>query len=208
LNVLAARAAESIYSIGTLTTTQIQAITTTGITRPAAAVPNTATSTLSSLGGIYVETGTLALATDAILMSFQVPALPVTTGTTYAPNRRLRVDGISIASGVTTAFATGGFQKHFYIAYGGTALTLISTGASADAAGGTKAHRRVHLPIVQYYTATHAPGVFNGAATYCAFQTPLYVNPGEFLVLATYHQGTVGTVGVITHALQFDFSWE
>jgi hypothetical protein len=207
LNVLNARAGESIYSPGTLTTTQIQAITTTGITRPAAAVPASATSTVSSLGGIYVETGTLAIGTDAILMSYQVPALPTTVGTTYAPNRRLRVDGVSIASGVTVAFATGGFQKHFYIAYGGTALTLISTGGSTDTVT-TKAHRRFHLPIVQYYTATHAPGAPNGASTYFAFQTPIFVNPGEFIALATYHQGTVGTVGVITHALQFDFSWE
>ena len=207
-NVHSARAFESIYSPGTLTTTQAQAITTTGITRPAAAVPSVSASTLTSLGGIYVETGTLAIGTDAILMSYQVPALPTAVAATFTPNKRLRIDGVIIASGVTTAFATGGFQKHFYIAYGGTALTLISTGASADAASGTKAHRRVHLPIVQYYTATHAPGAPNGASTSYAFQTPIYVNPGEFIILATYHQGTVGTTGVITHALQFDYSWE
>jgi hypothetical protein len=208
LNVLNARSGESINSPGTLTTTLNQAITTTGITRPAAAVPNSSTSTLTSLGGIYVETGTLALGTDAILMSYQVPALPTTTGATYAPNRRLRIDGVSIASGVTTAFVTGGFQKHFFIAYGGTALPVISTGGSTDTVT-TKAYRRIMLPIVQYYTATHAPGATNSSSmTYFALQTPIYVNPGEFVVLGTFHQGVVGTVGVITHALQFDFSWE
>jgi hypothetical protein len=206
LNVLSSRAGESIYSPGTLTTSQGQAVATGSITRPAAAVPANATSTLTSLGGIYVETGTLALATDAILMSYQVPALPVAVGTTYIPNRRLRIDGVSAASGVTTAFATGGFSKFFYIAYGSTSLSLA--GVAADTAT-TKAYRRVHLPIVQHYTATHAPGAPNGASmSYFALQTPIYINPGEFVALCTYHQGVVGTVGVITHSLQFDFSWE
>lgn len=201
-----ARINESIYSPGTLTTTQGQTITSGSITRPAAAVPSNTTSTLTSLGGIYVETGTLAIGTDAILMSYQVPALPVTTGTTYTPNKRLRIDGVSICSGVTTAFATGGFQKHFYIAYGSTNVSLA--GVTADTAT-TKADRRVHLPIIQYYSATHAPGSsVNAPLTYIEFKNPIYVNPGEFIKLVTYHQGTVGTVGVITHSLQFYFSWE
>jgi heme exporter protein D len=169
-------------------------------------VPANATSTLTSLGGIYVETGTLALATDAILMSYQVPALPVAVGTTYLPNRRLRIDGVSVASGVTTAFATGGFSKFFYLAFGSTALSLA--GVTADTVV-TKAYRRLMLPIVQHYTATHAPGASNNASmTYFALQTPIFINPGEFVALCTFHQGVVGTVGVITHAMQFDFSWE
>ena len=206
LNILASRAYESIYSPGTLTVGLNQTITAGSVTRPAAVVPANATSTLSSLGGIYVETGTLALATDAILMSYQVPALPVAVGATYIPNRRLRIDGVTVASGVTTAFATGGFSKFFYIAYGSTAVSLA--GVTADTVT-TKAYRRIFTPIVQHYTATHAPGATNNASmSYFALQTPIYVNPGEFVALCTYHQGTVGTAGVITHALQFDYSWE
>ena len=206
LNELSSRAAESIYTPGTLTVGLNQTITTGSITRPAAAVPSNTTSTLSSLGGIYVETGTLAIGTDGILMSYQVPALPVAVGTTYAPNRRLRIDGVSISSGVTTAFATGGFSKFFYIAYGSTSVSLA--GVTADTVT-TKAYRRILLPIVQHYTATHAPGAPNNASmSYFTLQTPIYVNPGEFVALVTYHQGTVGTAGVITHALQFNYSWE
>jgi len=201
-----ARTSESIYSAGTLTTTAAQTITAGSITRPVGQVPNNTTSTLASLAGIYVENGTLALGTDAILMSYQVPALPVAPGTTFLQNRRLRIDGVSVTSGVTTAFATGGFSKFFYIAYGSTALSL--TGVTADTVT-TKACRRVPTSIVQHYTATHAPGAPNFAsASYHKFNTPLYVNPGEFIALITYHQGVVGTVGVITHALSFDYSWE
>lgn len=205
LNVLAARAYESNMQPGSLASTQIQAIASGSITRPGAAVPSNTTSTLASLGGIYVETGTLAIGTDAILMSYLNPALPVAVAATYAAQRRLRIDGVSICSGVTTAFATGGFQKHFYIAYGSTSLSLA--GVATDTAT-TKAYRRIHIPIVQYYTATHAPGAPNSASTFYALQTPIYINPGEYVALVTYHQGTVGTTGVITHSLQFDYAWE
>lgn len=201
LDTQGARALESAGNkIGSLGVTQIQAIATGSITRPAAAVPSNTASTLNSLGGIYVETGTLALATDAILMSYLNPALPVAVATTMNPNRRLRINGIAIASGVTTAFATGGFSKFFYLAIGSTSVSLA--GVAADTVT-TKAFRRIHLPIVQHYTATHAPGQSNNASmSYFELPSPEYVNPGEYVNLVTYHQGVVGTSGVITHAMQ------
>lgn len=201
LDAQGSRALESAGNkIGSLAVTQIQAIASGSITRPAAAVPANTTSTLASLGGIYVETGTLALGTDAILMSYLNPALPVATGTTLNPNRRIRINGVGVASGVTTAFATGGFSKYFYLAIGSTSVSLA--GVATDTAT-TKADRRIHLPIIQHYTATHAPGAPNGASmTYFELPDPQYVNPGEYVKLCTYHQGVVGTVGVITHSLQ------
>jgi len=201
LDAQGARALESAGNkIGSLAVTQIQAITSGSITRPAAAVPSNTASTLASLGGIYVETGTLALATDAILMSYLNPALPTAVGTTLNPNRRIRINGVSVASGVTTAFATGGFSKFFYLAIGSTAVSLA--GVTADTVT-TKSYRRIHLPIVQHYTATHAPGASNNASmTYFELPTPEYINPGEYVALVTYHQGVVGTAGVITHAMQ------
>lgn len=202
----AARNGENIYSPGTLTTTANQTITSGSITRPTAAVPSNTAAMVTSLSGILVETGTLAIGTDGILLAFQNPALPTAVGTTYNPNRRLRIDGVSIASGVTTAFATGGFTKMFYVAYGSTAVSLA--GVATDTVT-TKAYRRVQLGIAQYYTATHAPGAtVNATASYERFASPIYVNPGEFVALVTFHAGTVGTTGVITHAAKFDFTWE
>ena len=202
-----ARCNENINSPGTLTTSLNQAITSGSITRPAAAVPSNTTPTLSSLGGIYVETGTLALATDAILMAFTNPALPTAVVTTYTQNKRLRIDGVSIASAVTAAFTAGGFSKFFYIAYGSGNSSLA--GVTSDTVN-TKAFRRVLLPIVQHYAATHAPGTTNNASqTYFKFANPIFVNPGEFVMLVTYHQGALaGVTGVITHALQFDYAFE
>jgi len=62
LNVLAARAEESILSPGTLTTTANQAVATGSITRPAAAAPANATALVTSLSGIALETPTGAAA--------------------------------------------------------------------------------------------------------------------------------------------------
>jgi hypothetical protein len=56
---------------------------------------------------------------------------------------------------------------------------------------------------VQHYTATHAPGQSNNTSmSYFELPSPEYINPGEYVNLVTYHQGVVGTSGVITHAMQ------
>jgi hypothetical protein len=201
------RACESIYSQGTLTTTANQTITTGSITRPAAAIPTNTTALVTSLSGIVLETATLAVGTDGILMAFGVPAMPTTTGTTYAQNRRLRIDGVRIGSSVQTVFAAGGSSKHFYLAYGSTALSLA--GVAADTAT-TKAYRRVVLELVQAYSATAAAGSLptqNGPG-YMQLKNPVYINPGEFVALVTYHLGIVPASGVIQHNISFDYAWE
>jgi hypothetical protein len=207
LNMLSARSGESILSPGTLTTTANQAITTGSITRPAAAVPTNTTALLTSLSGMILETATLAVGTDGILMAYQCPALPTAVAATFAPNRRLRIDAVNIASSIQTALTGGGFSKHYYLAIGSTALSLA--GVAADTVT-TKAYRRIQLPIVQSYAAAAAAGTLpggNSSISY-ALQTAVFINPGEFVALVTYHLGTVATVGVIQHAANFDFSWE
>ena len=201
------RVAESIYSPGTLTTTANQAIASGSITRPAAAVPSNTTALVTSLSGIVLETNTLAIGTDGILMAFQNPALPTAVGTTYAQQRRLRIDGVRIASSVQTVFVSTVFSKYFYIAYGSTSVSLA--GVASDTVT-TKAYRRVQLDLVQSYPATAAAGTLptQNGNSYMQFKNPLYVNPGEFVALVTYDIGVVPTSGVIQHAISFDYSWE
>ena len=208
LNVLAARAGDSIQSPGTLTTTANQAVATGSITRPAAAAPTNAGPGLSSLSGIVLETPTGAAATDTILASFQCPALPTAVGTTYSQNRRLRIDGLNIASAVQTAFTGGPIAKHFYLAYGSTAVSLA--GVAADTVN-TKAYRRVQLPLAQAYVATQAAGTLptGDYSKQIVFQTPIFLNPGEFIALVCHNLiGTAVTAGTIQHAYSFDYSWE
>ena len=202
-----ARIAESIYAPGTLTTTANQTITSGSITRPAAAVPTNTTALVTSLSGIVLETITLAIGTDGILMAFQNPALPTATGATYAQQRRLRIDGVRIASSVQTVFVSTVFSKYFYIAYGSTSVSLA--GVAADTVN-TKAYRRVMLDLVQSYPANAAQGTLptQNGFSYMAFKNPLYVNPGEFVALVTYDLGVVPTSGVIQHQIAFDHTWE
>jgi hypothetical protein len=193
-------------SAGTLTTTFNQTVTTGTIVKTTAAVPTNTTSLLASLSGIVVETATLATTVDGILMSYQVPALPTDVTTSYGLGKRLRIDAVNIASSVSTTFTGGPISKHFYLAYGSTSLSL--QGVTADGVL-TKAYRRVQLPLVQYYASAIAAGsqVPTSGTSY-VLQTPIYVNPGEFIALVTYHVGTAPTAGAINHSISFDYSWE
>lgn len=208
LNVLASRAGESSLSWGTLTTTANQAIGTGSITRPTAAAPSNTAALVTSLSAIVLETPTGAAGTDTILMAYQCPALPTATGATYAQNRRLRIDGVNIASAVQTVFAGGPIAKHFYLAYGSTSVSLA--GVAADTVT-TKAYRRVQLPIAQAYGATAAAGTLptGDYSKQVTFQTPIFINPGEFVALVCHNLiGTAVTTGTIQHAISFDYSWE
>lgn len=208
LDVLSMRSGESILSPGTLTTTANQTVTTGSIVPTTAAVPANTTSLLASLSGIVRETLTLAAGTDGILMSYQNPALPTAVATTFAPNRRLRIDGLHYATSVETTLTGGGISKHFYIAYGSTSLSLA--GVATDTAT-TKAYRRIQLGIVQAFGAAQAAGTIpsGNAAGYIAFSKPLYINPGEYVALVTRNiVGTAVTAGAAQHALAFDYAWE
>lgn len=209
LNVLNARSGECNQSPGNILLTA-QTVTTGSITRPTAAVPTnvaTAATFMPFLSGIWNETGTLAVNTDAVLASFQCPPLPTAVGATYSPGKRLRVDAVNIATSVTTAFTAGGFAKYFYLAWGSTSQSLA--GVAADTLN-TKAYRRMILPIIQLYSGTQAINTLP-AGDYSknfVLQTPIYVNPGEYVSLVTFHVGTAGVAGVMQHVISFDYSWE
>ena len=190
---------------GTMGSSIAGTVTTGSIVPPTAAVPtNTTAALLSGLGGTLYETVSLAAAVDGIILSFQVPALPTAVGATYVPQRRLRVNGITLASFVQTVIAGGPWCARYYLAFGHTAVSLQTAEAAT-----TKAARRVMLPFVQAVTAAQAVGTLVNQTTHIhKFVNPIYVEPGQFLQLVTTHTGTVGTTGTIAHQIQFDYSWE
>ena len=203
-----ARATENINSPGTLTTTANQAITSGSITRPTAGVPSNTTALVTSLSGMVLETNTLAVGTDGILMAYLNPALPTATGTSYLPARRLRIDGVRIGSVVQTVFVnTVALAKMFYIAYGSTTLSLAGTATDAVTA---KAYRRLMIDLAQSYPINAAAGTVptTTGETFIKLQNPLFINPGEYVALCTYHLPTAATSGVIQHSIAFDYAWE
>lgn len=178
----------------------------TNSTNPTAAVPsNTAlTANLpSGLGGQAWETFTsgLALNTDGILMSYQVPA-----GTVSVAGKRLKITGVKMASFVQTAMTGGPLVNTFALAFGHTAVSL----ATAETAA-TKKPRIILLPeLTQSVAAAAAAGTMTSqpGSAMCLFPEPIYVNPGEFVAFTVKHIGTAATAGVIGYNIQYVYSWE
>lgn len=183
------------------TVARVGTITTGNETNVTAAVPTTTTAALGSgLGGTFWETVSLAVNTDGIIMSYQVPA-----GTVNVPGRRLCLRGLFLNSYVQTVVAGGPYIAEWFLVFGHTAVSLATTEAAT-----TKAPRRIALPFVQAITANQAVSTLvSQNETFCDFgDAPVYVNPGEFIQLCTRHIGTVGTSGTVVHRVTPVFGWE
>jgi hypothetical protein len=178
-------------------------ITTGNEANVTVAVPTTTTAALGSgLGGKFWELPSLAVNTDAIIQSYQVPA-----GTVNIQGRRLVIRGISLMSYVQTVVAGGPYVAEWFLAFGHTAVSLATTESAT-----TKAPRRIVLPqFTQAITAAQAVStlVSMPGGPFVDFgDAPVYVNPGEFVQLCTRHIGTVGTGGAIAHQVAFVYGWE
>ena len=170
-------------------------------TAPTAAAPTNTTNALGQAGlGTYVwETFSLALGTDGIIASYQVP-----TQSMGAQTRRLRINGISLASTVQTVLAGGPQNRFFYLAFGGTTVSLAATES-----GFVKLARRLRLPFVQTITSNQAvnTAIAQNIFDY-KFVNPVYVNPGEWVQVVVHAIGTVGTSGTIADIIAMDYTWE
>lgn len=177
-------------TMGTLA--RIGTITTGNEANVTAAVPTTTTAALGSgLGGTFWETATLAVNTDGIIMSYQVPA-----GTVNVQGRRLVMRGLYLSSYIQTALTGGPFTAEWFLAFGHTAVSL----ATAEAAA-TKAPRRIVLPFVQHWTSGQAvnTGPTQAVPFFDLGDAPVFVNPGEFIQVCTRHIGTAPSAGTIVH---------
>lgn len=163
---------------------------------PTAAVPTNTTAALGTgLGGQFWETDTLAVTTDGIIDSFQVPA-----GTIASPGRRLVIKAIKIDSFVQTALTGGGYNAVWSLAFGHTAVSL----ATAEAAA-AKAPRRV--PLGSQPVASGAAATTDLKVLTATFTRPIVVNPGEFVAVVKKKVGTAPSAGVIAHNIAFDYGW-
>lgn len=164
---------------------------------PGAAVPTHTSAALGSgLGGQFWETASLAVNTDGIISSFQVPA-----GTVNLGARKLVITGIRWQSMVQTILAGGPFVYMCGLAFGHTSVSL----ATAEGAA-AKAPRLI--PMGLYTLAATAPVGSQGANFSQTFASPIVVNSGEFIATIVKNIGTVGTSGTISHAITFDAHWE
>ena len=182
--------------------------TYTNNTNPTAAVPTNTTLAVGAVGLLNQawETFTLAVNTDGILLSYQVPV-----GTVTVPGRRLKVVGVKLSSFVQTVLAGGPQNRIFALNFGHTSVSLAQAETASFANASTKARRVVLLPeLTQAITAAQAVGtmVSQPGGSMSMFPEAIYVNPGEFVAVSVKGIGTVGTSGTIVTAIQLIYSYE
>lgn len=161
-----------------------------------AALTNTTAAAGSGLGGQFSVQPTLAAGTDGVLSSYQVPA-----GTAAVPGKSLYITGVRIQGAVTTVLVGGPVIYAFSLGFGNTAVSL----ATAEAAT-TKASRRIALGF-DVFVAAAAVGTI-GQIIQHNFETPILVQPGEFIQTIAKNLGTVTSSGVITYLVTFQGYFE
>ena len=171
-------------------------------TNPTAAAPSNTALTANlpgGLGGQGLVTAAVAAATDGIWGSYQIPVAAVTVQSRRLALRGVKLDLVNMGAAVATTATT----IQFSIAFGHTAVSLATAESASFATGTTKAARRIPLGI-----ATWAVGAGIGAGPQAGpifldlGDSPIYVNPGEFVAL-------VGKfiVGTATASQTIQFVW-
>lgn len=160
------------------------------------AATNTTAALGSGLGGQFALLPTLAVATDGVISSYQVPL-----GTAAIPGESLIITGVWLDAAVTTVLAGGPCIFAMSIAIGGTTVSL----ATAEGAA-AKAARRIPLGYMTFAAAA-AVGVV-GQKIYVPFASKITAFPGEFVQVVAKNLGVVTTTGVITFQIGFDSHWE
>jgi hypothetical protein len=164
-----------------------------------AAMTNTAASLGSGLGGQFTTQPTLTAGADGIVCSVQIPA-----GSNVVPGKCLYITGVKIHGAVTAALTGGPVLYAYSLAYGHTAVSMATT----DVLGTSKGPRRIALGF-ESFAATSAIGV-RGSDGGCkmTFNSPVVVQPGEFVAITAKNLGTVTSGGTITFLVTFDGYFE
>ena len=139
----------------------------------------------------------LAVTTDGIIQSYQVPA-----GTVNVPGKRCVLRGVKISSYVQTALTGGGYVAQYALAFGHTNVSLATTESATS-----KAPRRIPLGIHAVASGAVANTLL-GEIWLDLGDAPVYVNPGEFIQIARKKVGAAPTAGTIAHTIAFVYGWE
>lgn len=164
-----------------------------------AVMTNTTAALGSGLGGQFAALPTLAVNTDGIVSSYQVPL-----GTSAAPGKTLYITGISVQGAVTTVLVGNAtpVQYAYSLAFGHTAVSLATTTSAT-----TKAPVRKPLGW-ETFAAAAAVGTLGQGVQKDFDRAPVVVQPGEFIQVVAKNLGAVTTTGVITFLVDIEGYWE
>lgn len=165
-----------------------------------AAATNTTSAISTGLGGQGQMNAPVAGATDLIVNSYQVPA-----GTVAIQGRRLVVRGVRLCmSNGVVAVATTPTVFLVTLNWGHTAVSL----ATAEAAT-TKAPRREALGFQSWAIGAAVGAPPAEGPIVMTFQSPIYVNPGEFIAVAVKAlAGTATGTETFFVTVTYDYGWE
>jgi hypothetical protein len=164
-----------------------------------AVMTNTTAALGVGLGGQFSALPTLAVNTDGVVCSYQVPL-----GTSAAPGKTLYISGVSVQGCVTTVLA-GNTTPTIYaysLAFGHTNVSLATTTSTT-----AKAPVRKVLGYETYAPAA-AVGTLGQKVDKDFDRAPVIVQPGEFIQVAAKNIGAVTTTGVITFLVDIEGYWE
>jgi hypothetical protein len=168
----------------------------------AAALQNTAT-LVAGLGGTAAVLPTLTANNDGIIFSYQNPA----GGVSQTP-RTLVITGVQIHGAVSTALSGGPVINALILNYGHTAVSLATAEGASFSTATTKIPRKVPVGF-ETYAANAAVGVLGTSVPIelDLAQSPVVVNPGEFVCISSRNIGTVTTTGAITYLCTIKHYW-
>lgn len=151
---------------------------------PTSAAGSNTAANVTGLGGQGAINAAAGAATDYIATSFQNPA-----GTTAIPGRTLYITGVKISSvNMGAAVATTQTTLAWSLAHGHTAVSMATAESLTSA---TKAPRRIALGFQSAAVGTAVGGTYAPGDVSMTFNSPIVVNPGEFI--ATVVKQIVGT---------------
>ena len=165
------------------------------------ATAGVATNTTAALGTGYGwefwETDTLAVNTDGIIMSQQIPAWTVN----YS-GKRMALRGVKVDTYVQTALTGGWYNEVWSINFWHTAVSLATTeGAS------TKIRRVVPLGVRTVASGAVALTLLP-TMSLDLWDAPIFINPWEFIAISKKKVWVAPSAGVMAHTITLIYGWE
>jgi hypothetical protein len=144
------------------------------------------------------------IGTDGIVFSYQ-NSLP----TVAIKPRILMITGVKIMSVCYVAVTTNPIIYVYSLAFGHTAVSMVTAeGTSFTTNPTTKAPRRVPLGIEVYSSTATAATVGSQEGIYMPFNSPIAVNPGEFVAIVAKNVATaLPGSGSFLMTATFDSYW-
>lgn len=175
---------------------------TNNISISPAVLSNTVTN-IAALGGISAVTVPAALNTDGIIFAYQNPP-----GSTTQIPRTLIITSISIHSVVSTVLAATIWSNLYSVAFGNTTVSLTTDQSASFITATTKAPKILPLGI-DNFAASAAVGTLGNINPIVGdfSQSPLVVNPGEYVMLIARAINGPPASGALTVTCAFKHYW-